>query len=384
MKLRNFLVMLFLLSGAVFFAACEGDIGSAGKDGAKGDKGDPGVAGPAGTPGAKGDKGDKGDPAISSDPRCDVVNGVVGLEQITGTVNDDVICGNQYENDINGGDGNDTIYGGDGIDYIQGGYGNDTVYGEDGTDILYGDATDDTLNEGGDDTLYGGEGYDYFYLSDPGTNKFIGGGQPTGNKFFQDTISFTDIGNLTPEKARIQIPILGVPATRTGDFLDADITFDLSSGTFDGSSQSLGIFTFEGIENVFGGDGADNITGDAENNYLMGYSGNDVLNGGAGDDILRGLQNKDTLTGGTGSDTFVLEYLDRQWVDIVKDFSAAQKDKIQFKGFPAGDSARALAGSAGIISVGGTNIVEVQVNNSADETLANTIRTTSTLYEFVD
>ncbi len=106
--------------------------------------------------------------------------------------------------------------------------------------------------------------------------------------------------------------------------------------------------------------------------------------GGVGDDVLRGLQNLDNLTEGTGRDTFVIEYLDRQWVDVIKDFSAAQNDKIQFKGFPAGDSARRLAGSAGIISLGGTNVVEIQVNGSADETLANSIRTTSTLYEFVD
>ncbi len=376
MKLRNFLVLLFLLGGAVFLTACEGDMGPAGPPGPAGKDGKDGKDGEKGDPGADGAQGDKGNPAIPGDPRCDVVNGVEGLHDIVGTENDDVVCGNKHPNAIYGGSGNDTVYGGDGIDYIQGGKGNDTIYGEAGTDVLYGDE--------GDDTLDGGEGYDYFYLADPGTNKFIGGGQPTDNTVYQDTIYFGNTENLTPADVRrfISITPPSFPAFADNDLTD-DITFDLSSGTFDGSGQSLGVFTFEGIENVFGGKGADNITGDAGNNYLRGGAGNDVLNGGAGDDILRGLENVDNLTGGTGSDTFVIEYLDRQWVDVIKDFSAAQKDKVQFKGFPEGDSARRLAGSAGIISVGGTNVVEIQVNGSADETLANTIRTTSTLYEFV-
>ncbi len=374
MKLLNFLVMLFLLGGAVFFVACEGDMGPAGpagKDGKDGEKGDPGAAGA---------QGDKGNPAIQGDPRCDVVNGVTGVLDITGTKDDDVICGNKYPNIIAAGTGNDTVYGGDGIDFIRGNEGNDTIYGEAGSDVLYGDE--------GDDTLDGGDGSDYFYLAEPGTNKFIGGGQSAYNIIWQDTIIFSSVENINASQIRTRTTQLDmdkeIAIYQLENSLSTDITFDLSSGTFDGSSQSLGVFTFEGIENVVGGKGNDNITGDAGNNYLRGEAGNDVLNGGAGDDILRGLQNKDTLTGETGSDTFVLEYLDRQWVDIVKDFSAAQKDKIQFKDFPAGDSARALAGSAGIISVGGTNVVEIQVNGSADETLANTIRTTSTLYEFVD
>ncbi len=383
MKLRNFLVLLFLLGGAVFLTACEGDMGPAGppgpagkdgKDGKDGEKGDPGTAGPAGKDGAKGDKGDMGD---TIDPRCDVVNGVEGFQDITGTENDDVICGNRHENNINGGNGNDTVYGGDRIDYIQGNDGNDTIYGEGGSDILYGG--------NGDDTLDGGEGYDYFYLAESGTNKFIGGGQPTGNTFHQDTILFSSNASLTSAEARKRLARgTGVPSN-INDNLSASITFDLSSGTFDGSGQSLGIFTFEGIENVFGGRGNDNITGDTGNNYLRGEGGRDVLDGGAGDDVLRGLQDNDTLTGGTGSDTFIIEYkrhLRTQWTDVIKDFSAEQNDKVQFKTFPSGS--RTLAGSGGIISVGGANVVEIQVNGSADETLANTIRTTSTLHEFVD
>ncbi len=139
MKLRNFSV-LFLLGGAVFFIACEGDRivceceEDMGPAGPKGDKGDPGTPGAAG-----GDKGDKGDPA-PGDPRCDVSNGINALpgvsNDITGTADDDIICGNQYINNISAGDGDDTVYGGAGNDILDGGPGADTLTGGAGADTF--------------------------------------------------------------------------------------------------------------------------------------------------------------------------------------------------------------------------------------------------------
>ncbi len=147
MKLRNFLILLFLLGGAVFFAACEGDMGPAGpagKDGVKGDKGD------SGTPGVAGDKGNRGE--SFGDPRCDVSNGINALPGVSNnimrTADDDIICGNQYINDIKAGDGDDTVYGAGGNGLLYGQNGDDTLYGEDGKDSIWGGDGDDTVISG--------------------------------------------------------------------------------------------------------------------------------------------------------------------------------------------------------------------------------------------
>ncbi len=472
MKLRNFLVMLFLLGGAVFFAACEGEMGPAGKDGAKGDKGDkgdPGVAGPAGTPGVK---GDKGDPIPFGDPRCDVSNGINALsgvsQDITGTADADVICGNQYNNTIIAGAGNDTVYGGDGDDLIAGGDGNDILYAESGdSDELQGGA--------GDDTLYGGDGENTFFLHDAGNDTFIGG---AGGK------DYLFCGHLQ-----------STPVKSDPFFSNENIRMNLSEGTFSG----YGSDKFEGIENVVCGTGDDTITGDEKDNYLNGLYGIDTLTGGAGDDTLEpglgtttdtanavygtagradggegndtlvvfggtwtvfggrtrvtasiadakndftlgttlsarmtnfenlsavsplwgprttavtftgdgnaniltggnvadtlkgeggndtliGNKGIDNLTGGAGADTFVIDYEHRSDKDSIKDFTAAQNDKIRFRGFPS--DSRTVGGTGMNISVGkadGTAAADVVQVQSTGE--ANTIRTTPARYEFVD
>ncbi len=455
MKSRNFLVLLFLLGGAVFFAACEGDMGPAGP---KGDKGDPGTPGGAGQAGKDGSKGDKGDPGATGpqgdqgksfgDPRCDVSNGINALpgvsDDITGTGDDDVICGNQYPNNISAGAGDDTVYGGAGNDTIAGGTGTDTIYGEDGddkvdaqvagsigtettddviyggdgvdtlwgnagantihggdgTDYIRGTAGDDTLNGGegndalygdeGNDTLNGGDGMDVFYINEPGNDSF-NGGAPTGTAISNTTSAdFLFLGgilppnNVVPRLKTSLLPVHGPVATA--------ITIDLSTGTYDGTAHGWGVITFEGIENIYAGNGDDTISGDALGNYLNGSLGNDTINGKAGNDVLVGASGNDVLTGGAGvdvldgragADIFVLEHEHRNEKDAIRDFTASQNDKIRFKGFPAGDKTFGGTGTKNIsVIVGGSttfdDVVEVQSSQVADS-----IRTTMSLYEFV-
>ncbi len=273
MKLCNFLAMLFLLGGAVFFAACEGDTGPAGP---KGDKGDPG------TPGAKGDKGNPGAagtpdvPPVVGDTRCDVSNGINlprGLRvDLHGTDDDDIICGNADPNTIKAGDGDDTVYGegaGDSIygekgddmiygggagDYLRGGDGNDTLRGEGARDFIYGDA--------GNDELHGGDGNDVFYIQDPGDDMFDGS---DGKDILSLSGPSPDIGGAIPSSVRT-----------------VAVTFDLSSG----KSTQFGTDTFKNIEDVWGSDKNDKITGDDGNNVLLGSYGVDTIIGGAGDDTI--------------------------------------------------------------------------------------------------
>ncbi len=280
MKLRNFLVMLFLLGGAVFFAACEGEMGPAGapgKDGAKGEKGDPGPPGPPGTPGPAGLSGE-----TPGDPRCDVSNGinaVRGVRAIRGTADDDVICGNDDINDIRAGGGDDVVYGEGGGDFIRGEAGTDTLYGGDGRESIYGGP--------GNDELHGGGGGDFFYITDPGDDTFNGG---DGNDMLY---------------------LAGPPTVPDGTIptgtRNVALTFDLRSKTF--THATFGTDTFESIENISGSNGNDRITGDDGDNLLIGWYGTDTLKGGKGDDTIEPTPVSFTAgqaDGGEGNDTLVV------------------------------------------------------------------------------
>ncbi len=356
LRLRNLLVMLLLLTGAVFFVTCEGErgpAGPAGKDGAKGDKGDTGERGPAGEDGVAGAKGDD----RTGDSRCDRSNGMdvsAGVKLIYGTDDADVICANDSDNEIRAGEGDDTVYGGDGIDKMIGG--------------------------DGDDTLYGEGGNDHFYIwEQKGANKWIGG-------------DGKDLIYLRREASASRLN-LGLYTRNDNDMVSDDISFDLSSGSFDGTSLSnTGTFIFEGIEDVYGGSGNDTITGDAKDNFLNGDIGNDTLNGGAGNDILNGSPGNDTLNGGAGDDTlygyegndvftggdgadiFQIAHADNPDLMVIKDFDLTE-DKIYFRGFPAEDANRAITVSGGKILVKAVEFVEIHnAAGSGDNTKALSIK----------
>lgn len=77
---------------------------------------------------------------------------LVNIENVLGSVYNDVLTGDAQNNTLSGGDGDDIVLGSDG---------SDTLYGEAGRDILSGGKDKDLLTGGaGDDTLDGGEGMD--------------------------------------------------------------------------------------------------------------------------------------------------------------------------------------------------------------------------------
>lgn len=222
-----------------------------------------------------------------------------GIENLTGTDNNDVLIANgAAANVIFGGDGDDFIAGGGGTDVLDGGDGNDTnsfqgigpdvvanlgngtasyqtpngtvfeaftnfenLDGSDSNDILFGDGGDNTLTgNGGNDDLAGGGGNDVLsggagddVLTGGGGSDIIDGGEGI------DTNSFQGIG-------------LGVTAS-------------IEEGT---ATYGMVSETFTNIENLTGSDNDDNLSGDASANLIAGGLGNDVINGGAGNDVLRG------------------------------------------------------------------------------------------------
>jgi Ca2+-binding RTX toxin-like protein len=92
---------------------------------------------------------------------------LAAVENVIGSMFDDLISGNALANVLLAGDGNDVIRGGDGGDQIDGGDGNDQLFGDLGNDSLDGSAGNDTLRGGtGDDHLTGSEGVDQFSAVD--------------------------------------------------------------------------------------------------------------------------------------------------------------------------------------------------------------------------
>ena len=366
--------MLLLLTGAVLFVACEGErgpagpAGPAGKDGAKGDKGDPGKDGTPGPAGANGRVGDTG--AAYGDSRCDVSNGIQGIvgiaqDDLTGTAEDDVICGTRLDNTITAGGGDDTVYGAGGNDYLQGDAGDDEIYGDDGSDRLSGGDGDDTLN--------GGAGMDHFFIrGDAGDNHFVGGDGDNDMIYLRS------------------IPAVSSGAWfgmhNSGTAVSAVVSFDLSSGTFDGSLLAgTGTFTFEGIEDIYGGEGNDTYTGNDQDNYIWAGSGDDTINGGDGDDYIIVGHGNDTVNGGDGDDTFSLQSggavvtsgggsdIFQVWNTagsiMIKDFDL-NEDKLYLQGF----TNKTVSATGGKITVGNRNdLVEIFTNDQLDQDKANSI-----------
>ncbi|MBL0374418.1 FG-GAP repeat protein [Rhizobium sp. KVB221] len=138
-----------------------------------------------------------------------VILGTGGIDQIVGTITDDIIKGLVGTDFLNGWRGNDIIYGGADNDSISDTFGANTLYGGSGNDYLYmGSSPSQAFGGTGDDylrggtsrsVLNGGSGNDYFLLGTGGTaigaagddifevnyrNKVIDGG--TG----KDTVTF--------------------------------------------------------------------------------------------------------------------------------------------------------------------------------------------------
>lgn len=237
----------------------------------------------------------------------DVIYGNSAANELHGDAGDDVLRGYAGNDKLYGGAGNDRLHGGTGNDVLYGDVGNDTLYGDDGNDRLYGGAGNDTLNGGlGNDMLWGGDGNDTLYGGD-GDDILRG---ENGND-----IIYGDAGNDTIHGHAGNDQIWGGAGndTITGDAGDDTLRGDAGNDTINGN---------DGNDRIYGGTGNDTIYGDAGNDYLWGDAGNDTLFGGAGNDRLNGGAGNDRLTGGAGNDIFVLGRNDGH--DIIVDFQDGQ------------------------------------------------------------
>ena len=261
---------------------------------------------------------------------------LTGIENVTGSTQDDSLTGNNLDNVLIGNQGNDTLSGNAGNDTLDGGTGDDTLTGGAGDDTLTGGTGIDTadyststgdLNINLTSTVGTGEGTD----SLTGIENVIGG---TGN----DTITGNTENN-TLDGGAGNDTLIGVSGDNTFITSAGNDTFTGGSGSEDlvdystfasavnvdlgtGNASGDGTDTLSGIEHVIGTSGDDTIASNASDNDLDG-GGNtpagDTVNyasaagpvvvdlsagtaTGDGNDELTGFEN---IIGSANNDTFI-------------------------------------------------------------------------------
>ncbi|WP_346427403.1 calcium-binding protein [Caulobacter sp. 17J65-9] len=268
---------------------------------------------------------------------------ITGVENVGGSVGDDILVGDAGDNVLRGLDGNDSLRGGAGNDVLDGGAGDDQLRGGSGVDTFIGgdgfdrvsfydaDATQGVvadlrtqiiLNDGfgNTETMSSIEGLgagtrfaDTFYGNDADNLILVGGGDTAygfgGNDSFQvdgapaliDGGSGVDTVTMFTQTRLVDLNGDGIAEVET---TTDGVWVDLAAGRIrnDGFGGS-GVIT--GVENVGGSYGDDILVGDAGDNVLRGLDGNDSLRGGAGNDVLDGGAGDDQLRGGSGVDTFI-------------------------------------------------------------------------------
>ena len=207
------------------------------------------------------------------------------IENLVGSMHNDVLAGDRRDNTLYGNAGDDTLYGGPGG-------GNDWLAGQAGNDKLFGGQGDDHLEGGsGNDQLAGGPGDDraYYTTSDTGVtvrlhSRIAIGGHADGDLFTTlIPVTWTD----------------DTGATQTEQLPDIEnLVGSMHNDVLAGDRRDNTLYGNAGDDTLYGGPGG----GD---DWLYGEAGNDKLFGGQGNDQLDGGPGNDRLTGGTGADTFI-------------------------------------------------------------------------------
>lgn len=171
------------------------------------------------------------------------VDTLVNIEDVRGSVWQDILIGNEVANYLRGEAGNDALFGGEGDDHLAGEDGDDRLTGGEGNDDLFGGA--------GQDSLYGGAGEDWLRYE-------------AGDEYYDGGDDFD-----------------------RADYRDApgSVHADLRSGIVqDGGG---GTDTLVSVERITGSGFDDTLIGnDGEINSFSGEAGNDLIDGGGGWDYV--------------------------------------------------------------------------------------------------
>jgi Ca2+-binding RTX toxin-like protein len=206
---------------------------------------------------------------------------ISGIENLTGSENDDEISGDFNSNWLVGLGGDDTISGAGGDDIVHGGAGLDQLYGGEGRDVLAGGEGNDVIRGGlGDDHLTGGSGDDIL-RGDEGADILVA---TSGSEVLDGGAGF-DVAVFNGHSSDFLIVNSGgyTSVSRGDDVARVEnierIQFDnayITNGqTFDNVKAPL-IITVPLNE----------IDGDGANNILVGTGGGDLIRGFNGNDHI--------------------------------------------------------------------------------------------------
>ena len=231
------------------------------------------------------------------------IYGSMHNDVITGDIGANHIMGNGGADVLNGGGGADTLEGNGGSDELNGGSGADALHGGQGDDVLSGDTGNDMLAGGaGADTIDGGVGIDLVrYASSPaGVTVDLGTGAASGGHAEGDVISGVE----------------GVIGSHHADMLTLG----------DGGGKALG---YMGNDMLMGGAGSDSLGGGMGDDTVSGGMGDDTLYGGKGADRIDVGSGNNTAMGGAGNDTFILwKGLPGDVNNMLSDFSGSEMIEI--------------------------------------------------------
>ena len=191
----------------------------------------------------------------------------------------------------------DTIYGDSNDNYLRGGLSTDTLQGNDGNDVLEGEEGNDILQGGLGDDTIDGGLGNDRLVGDAGNDTFIG-----GDGF--DLVDYRNFGNGT-QGIDIDMRTGGTDNVGDIDVFNGDVESLYGTSRDDtviGTDDANYIYGYEGNDSIDGGLGNDRLYGAQGNDSIFGNLGNDSLDGGTGTDILDGGADDDTLRGGDDND----------------------------------------------------------------------------------
>ena len=220
------------------------------------------------------------------------------IENVRGSMHDDMLSGSRGDNMMWGLGGMDDLYGDKGDDTLHGGMGDDELDGGDGMDTLVGGPGADVLTGGEDDDRASFAGSMMGVAVRLHTSQLMGG-DAEGDSWGDMT---TETYTLPDEDGEMQEFEETVPdiVNLTGSGMDDILAGDSRANMIDGGG---------GDDKLYGGPGGgdDTLHGGKGDDMLFGGWGSDTLHGGAGDDMLNGgkegdTAGVDTYYGGAGSD----------------------------------------------------------------------------------
>ncbi len=323
------------------------------------------------------------------------LNGAIGSDTITGTVNGDLI--HAWDGD-SAGTGGDSLSGAGGNDTLEGSDSNDTLSGGAGADVFQLSAGQDRIV----DFIHGQDKFDLSFYGFDSFNSLL----PYLSQVGADTVLSITYNGVVNTTTFVGVPLAtltaadfivagATPPTEVGPTDDADLLPGSSSAdTLSGAGGNDTLQGFGGSDLLNGGDGNDSLSGGQGANTLNGGIGNDTISQGGGNDLIDGgegddlLNNgvgsgQDTMNGGAGNDTLTaLNFQVFPTGGPVPNVGVATFAGVQFNG---GDGVDYLNVSSHVIfqgSISGIEGVSLSPAQTVDLFNGSSVRFDPTVFEF--